>query len=84
MVTIHYFASVREKLGFASEQIELPEQVTTVATLVDFLVEQHGASWKEVMTKASVLVAINQAVAKFDSSVQDTDEIAFFPPVTGG
>jgi len=84
MTTIHYFANIREKLGLASEELELPAQVDTVSALVELLVEQHGSQWEEVLNSASVLVAVNQSVAKFASSVKDGDEIAFFPPVTGG
>lgn len=84
MTTVHYFASIREKLGLSFEEIELPKEVNTVSALVELLVEQHGSQWEEVLNSASVLVAVNQSVAKFASSVNDGDEIAFFPPVTGG
>ena len=84
MATIHYFASIREKLGLATEQIELPPQVDTVSGLVTILIEQHDSSWEDVLNSSAVLVAVNQSVAKFTSSVNDGDEIAFFPPVTGG
>lgn len=84
MATIHYFASIREKLGLATEQIELPPQVDTVSGLVNILIEQHDSSWEDVLNSSAVLVAVNQSVAKFTSSVKDGDEIAFFPPVTGG
>lgn len=84
MVSVHYFASIREKLALSTEQVDLPPQVTTVSTLVDYLIEQHGAAWAAVLNKASVLVAINQSVAKYTSDIKDGDEIAFFPPVTGG
>lgn len=84
MATIHYFASIREKLGLASEKIELSPQVDTVSKLVNVLIEQHDSSWENVLNSSAVLVAVNQSVAKFNSSINDGDEIAFFPPVTGG
>ena len=84
MTTVHYFASIREKLGLASEELELPGEVNTVSALVDLLVGQHGRNWQEVLNNTSVLVAVNQSVAKFNSAIKDGDEIAFFPPVTGG
>lgn len=84
MATVHYFASIREKLGLSSEQVELPSQVDTVSGLVALLIELHGSSWKEVLEKSSVLVAVNKTVASFTSTVTNEDEIAFFPPVTGG
>ncbi len=84
MVTVHYFASIREKLGLSSEQVELPTQVDTVDALAALLIKQHGSAWESVLKKSSVLVAVNQSVASFTSSVTNEDEIAFFPPVTGG
>lgn len=84
MATIHYFASIREKLGHSSEEIELPAQVDTVSKLVNVLIEQHDSSWGDVLNSSAVLVAVNQSVAKFNSSISNGDEIAFFPPVTGG
>jgi len=84
MATVHYFASIREKLGLSTEQLELPSQVDTVNALVALLIEQHGSSWEEVLKKSSVLVAVNQSVVSFTSPVTNGDEIAFFPPVTGG
>lgn len=84
MATVHYFASIREKLGLSTEQVELPSQVDTVNALVALLIEQHGSDWEGVLKKSSVLVAVNQSVASFTSTVTNGDEIAFFPPVTGG
>ena len=84
MATIHYFASIRERLGLSSEMVELPPQVDTVSGLVNMLIEQHDSRWEGALNSSAVLVAVNQSVAKFSSSVKDSDEIAFFPPVTGG
>ncbi len=84
MVTVHYFASIREKLGLPSEEVELPTQVDTVNALVALLIERHGSNWEAVLKTSSVLVAVNQSVASFTSSIKNGDEIAFFPPVTGG
>ena len=75
MIDVHYFASIRESLGRAHEQ---------VATLVDKLIAQHGEQWSKVLRDGRVLMAVNQAVAKQDTTVRDGDEVAFFPPVTGG
>lgn len=84
MLSILYFASIREKLGLSAEQLELPEGVCTVSALVDVLIAQHGPVWDDVLNKSSVLVAVNQTVAQPTSRIKDGDEIAFFPPVTGG
>lgn len=87
MATVYYFASIREKLGLSTEELELPSQVDTVEALVTLLIEQHSEdekNWGDVLNSSAVLVAVNQAVAKFSSPINNGDEIAFFPPVTGG
>jgi molybdopterin synthase sulfur carrier subunit len=83
-VTLLYFAWVRQKLGTGEEHIELPPNVRTVAELADFLGARGGA-YTEVFGDASGLrAAVNQEHAKWDAPVTAQDEIAFFPPVTGG
>lgn len=84
MIDVHYFASIRETLGLAHEQVAPDAGVTTVATLVDKLVTQNGERWSKVLREGRVLMAVNQAVARPDTTVRDGDEVAFFPPVTGG
>jgi len=84
MINVHYFASIRESLGCAQEQVPAGTGTTTVAGLMDTLVALHGAQWQKVLREGRVLMAVNQAVARFDTAVRDGDEVAFFPPVTGG
>ncbi len=84
MVTILYFARLREALGKASEQLELPTDVTDVETLRSVL-RQRGGAWAEEMASGrQVRAAVNQDIAQPDTGIRDGDEIAFFPPVTGG
>jgi len=84
MITILYFASLREQLDKASEQLERPESVTTIAQLRAYLCER-GLPWSQVLdTDALVMMSINHAMADAEASVKNGDEIAFFPPVTGG
>lgn len=83
MVSIHYFASIRESLGSAGEEIELPGDVGTVAELMDYLIAR-GPHWRDTLGNPAVLVALNQDMVKRDAAVGDGDEIAFLPPVTGG
>jgi molybdopterin synthase sulfur carrier subunit len=75
-VHVRFFASLRERLGIEDTQISLPAG----ATVVDV--------WREVLgaaeLPANILVAINQDYAALDAPVRDGDEVAFFPPVTGG
>ena len=85
MITILYFARFREKLGRDSEQLALPEDTdVTVQTVLDMLAARGGAWQEELGGGRGVLVAINQEMVARESSVYDGDELAVFPPVTGG
>lgn len=84
MLRIHYFASVREAVGRDREQIELPGDVATVADLVRHLRTVDAVFERMLGEQEQVLVAVNQAVAGDDGAIADGDEIAFFPPMSGG
>lgn len=81
MIEIRYFASFRESLGLGSEHLEWP-QARPAAALLERL-RGRGEPWAQVLN-ARVMVAINQELVSLDALVQDGDEVAFFPPVTGG
>lgn len=83
MIQILYFASIREQLNRADEQLELPESVNTVAELREFLVTRDGVSRNELSSN-NILIAVNQTIVNNDEAVHDGDEVAFFPQVTGG
>lgn len=83
MLNIHYFASVREQLGSAGEKMELPEGAQTVADLVEVL-QSRGAAWSLLADQQQVLVAVDQTVADRSQRLSGSEEIAFFPPMTGG
>lgn len=82
MIEIHYFASIRERLACDRETLDTAP--ATVAALVDTLVARHGETWQRVLRDGRVLVAVNQEVASLQSALREGDEVAFFPPVTGG
>lgn len=84
MITIHYFASIREALECESETMELASHISTVEQLIDHLIDLHGELWEKTLKDASVLIAVNQTILQKSASITPTDEIAFFPPVTGG
>jgi len=84
MITLIYFASFREKLSLDQEQMSLPEGVSNVTELVNTLVAGRDAIWAETLQAPNVLVAVNQEMVEADHPVVDGDEVAFFPPVTGG
>jgi molybdopterin synthase sulfur carrier subunit len=84
MITVLYFARLRESLGKSSEQIALPSGVRDLEGLRALLVARGGAWEKELAPSKPVRAAVNQAMAVGDAPLSDGDEVAFFPPVTGG
>lgn len=79
-----YFAWLRTKTGTAAEDVAPPAEVATVGALVDWLKTRspgHAAAFADL---AIVRCAVNQEHAAFDAAVTAGDEVAFFPPVTGG
>jgi len=80
-VQVLYFAGLREALGCSGESLDLPAGVATVGALRDWLVGQGRAA---LATARNLRCAVNQDMAGLDAAVKDGDEIAFFPPVTGG
>lgn len=83
-INILYFARFRDELGIASEQIELPQEVTTLSTLCDWLRDQDEKKAAIFAADRKILMSINQAMAHLEQTLNDGDEVAFFPPVTGG
>ncbi|MGI9278006.1 MAG: molybdopterin converting factor subunit 1 [Endozoicomonas sp.] len=81
MINVLFFASYREKLG--CESLQLQEHPTSLSALRTLLAGR-GQAWQEVMDDQRVLVALNQAMTRRDAALNDGDEVAFFPPVTGG
>jgi len=83
MITVRYFARLREALGTGEESLALPPEVSTVADLMTEL-RRRGAPWSDELAAPAVLIAVDQEAAKPDTPIADGMEIAFFPPVTGG
>lgn len=84
MIDVLYFAWVRERIGLESERMALPEGVITVADLLDHLSGLSEAHLGALLDRDRLRFAVNQIFAPADTRVQDGDEIAIFPPVTGG
>lgn len=80
---ILYFASLREAVGSSSEQIDLPAGVADIGALRAHLAER-GGRWSVLTQSKSLRAAVNQQMAGATAAIADGDEIAFFPPVTGG
>jgi len=84
MVTLLYFARLREALGVSSEQADLPAEVSDVNGLTQWL-RSRGAAWEsELAPGRAFRVAVNQEIADGATALRDGDEVAIFPPVTGG
>jgi molybdopterin synthase sulfur carrier subunit len=83
-VKLLYFAWVRQKIGRSEEDLAVPPDITTVASLIAFL-RGRGAGYEAAFARPELLrCAVNQAHARFDARIGPDDEVAFFPPVTGG
>lgn len=84
MLNIQYFASIRETLDRADEEMELPQGVASVQDLIDYLLGANPHFSKVFSEGNKVLVAVNQTVVERDHLLARGDEVAFFPPMTGG
>lgn len=83
MIKLLYFAGLREALGVSAEELALPAEVTTVAGLRRHLAAR-GEPWAVLTRNGNLKAAVNQSMAGPEAAVADGDEVAFFPPVTGG
>ena len=81
---ILYFAWLRARIGYAEEELTLPVEIRDVAGLLDWL-KVRGPHFAEALRDLSVVrVAVNQDYVGREHPVDDRDEVAIFPPVTGG
>ena len=79
-----YFAWVRERIGQGEEEVALPREVSTVRGLIDWLRERGEGYGRAFADLAAIRVAVNQEYVTVDHPVSTADEVAFFPPMTGG
>lgn len=79
-----YFAWLRQKIGLADEDLALPADVATVGALVDFLAARGPGHAEAFAHRAAIRCAVNQDFATPTTPLKPGDEVAFFPPVTGG
>lgn len=79
-----YFAWLREKIGTAEEELDPPSDISTVGALLDWL-SDRGDGYSDALSDRSVVrVAVNQEYVGLEHPVTGRDEVALFPPVTGG
>lgn len=84
MMQVLYFGWVRSRIGVPGEEIALPEGVASVAELMEWL-KARGDGYARAFEDAdAVRAAVNQEIAPPDAAVAENDEVAFFPPMTGG
>ncbi|UTV26846.1 molybdopterin synthase sulfur carrier subunit [Photobacterium atrarenae] len=81
MIKVLFFAQVKELVGV--EQLEVGAEFSTAEALRAHLASR-GDKWQLALEPGKLLVAVNQTICSLDSGLNDGDEVAFFPPVTGG
>jgi sulfur-carrier protein len=78
-----FFGSLREQLGTGELNRALPDGIDTIGQLLANL-QTRGNEWKLALGTGNVLFAVNQDMVDADTTISDSDEVALFPPVTGG
>ena len=79
-----YFGWVRARIGISKEELSPQPEVTTVASLIDWLKGRGDGYATAFEDSTSLRVAVNQEIAQLDAEITDGDEVAVFPPMTGG
>lgn len=79
-----YFASVREAIGVSSEQRDVPEDMHTVSDLVAWLAGQSEEHASALTQQSRLRFALDQNMVAVDAILGNAQELAIFPPVTGG
>ena len=83
-MTVLFFAYLRERAGTDQLELELPPSITTIADLVEHLGTRNDAIAGAFEERVFVRMAVNQKQATWETQIKDSDEVAFFPPITGG
>ena len=79
-----YFGWVRSRIGISGETLEPPSNITDVYGLIDWL-KKRGSRYQEALQDPTLIrVAVNQEITTFDTQIRHGDEVALFPPMTGG
>ena len=84
MIKIKYFARLSEALGIKAEEIEFGDRSESVEAVIQNLIDR-GEPWtSEFADDTNFLIAVNHEMSGRDTILKENDELAFFPPVTGG
>ena len=84
MLTLRFFARVRDQLDCARMELPWESGLADLPALERLLVARGGERWARTLAEDNLVRAVNQVVVDADAPIADGDEIAFFPPVTGG
>ena len=83
-VKLFYFAKVREVIGIDREELDLGSDIKTVSDLIDVL-KGRGSHWQDMFSMSTTFrMAVNQEMVEATHKISANDEVAFFPPITGG
>ena len=81
---VKYFSWIKEHIGKSEEQIDLPSNITNVNQLINYL-NEIDEKYNIIFEKKELIkIAVNKTYSSFETNITNSDEIAFFPPVTGG
>ena len=83
-MTVKFFSLIREALDVEQMTMAWSEDVATMVSLKQMLIQQGGAKWSAALLQPNLVHALNQRVVFEDAALSDGDEVAFFPPMTGG
>ena len=83
-MVIKYFSWIKEHIGKSEEEIYLPDNITDIDQLINYLIEIDKKYNLIYEKKEIIKIAVNKTYSSFDTNISNSDEIAFFPPVTGG
>ena len=83
MIKIRFFAALRERLNCEQYLLQCDSNSQNVAAVLEQL-KGHDSLWQQELSRTDLLCAVNQQLVPLSAAVRDGDELAFFPPVTGG
>ncbi len=84
MLNLIFFARVKEQLDCADMKVDWDDSLSNLDGLKSYLGSLKGETWIEVLREDNLVCAVNQTVVEENHVLEDGDEVAFFPPVTGG
>ncbi len=84
-INVLFFASVREMVGINAKEVDIQDSENSPHKLLNFLIKSEQGLWISLhKDKHLIRLAINQELADWNDLLSDGDELAFFPPITGG